>query len=200
MKLWSVLCVGLVLAIPTGVVTAAVDTLEKTAHPTRPAARIQNATAIADPPPPPAPTEPRQILALVNNVRAAHGLSTMRLNSSLNQAAQGHSAEQAAAGAIFHVAPNGTDPGDRIARTGYRFSTWGENVAAGYRNPQAVMDAWMRSSGHCRNILNPAFTELGVGYVQRQGDPSRYFDYWTQVFARPQGEPAPAGTYNPAWC
>ena len=62
------------------------------------------------------------------------------------------------------------------------------------------MNAWMTSPGHCRNILNPAFTELGVGYAQRDGDPSRYFDYWTQVFARPQGQPAPAGTYNPAWC
>ena len=62
------------------------------------------------------------------------------------------------------------------------------------------MIAWMESPGHCRNVLNPAFTELGVGYVERPDDPSRYFDYWTQVFARPAGVPSPPGVYNPAWC
>ncbi len=124
----------------------------------------------------------------------------MRLNVSLNTAAEGHSEGQAFAGSIFHIAPDGTNPGDRIASTGYQFSTWGENVAAGFRTPETVMGAWMSSPGHCRNILNPGFTELGVGYEERENDPSRYFDYWTQVFARPKGEPLPPGTYNPAWC
>ena len=200
MKLWSVLVAGLVVVLPAGVVTAEVDTLEHMASPTQPAHRMRNATPVADPPPPSAPPESLQVLSLINAERTARGLVPMRLSVSLNTAAQGHSATQAAAGTIFHVSPSGSNPGDRIAETGYQFSTWGENVAAGYRTAEAVMDAWMGSSGHCRNILNPGFTELGVGHVQRQGDPSRYFDYWTQVFARPQGEAMPAGTYNPAWC
>jgi uncharacterized protein YkwD len=200
MKLWLMLFAGLVVAVPAGAVTADFDTLDNSASPTQTADRIQNATPVAEPPPPSVAPESFQILMLVNDVRASRGLVPMRLNSALNDAAQGHSATQAAAGSIFHVTPSGSNPGDRIARTGYQFSTWGENVAAGYRNAQTVMDAWMRSPGHCRNILNPGFTELGVGYVQREGDPSRYFDYWTQVFARPQGEPLPPGTYNAAWC
>lgn len=200
MKLWPLLFAGLVVAIPAGVVTADFDTLDNSANPTQTADRIQNATPIAEPPSPSVSPESSQILALVNNERAARGLVPMRLNVLLNEAAQGHSATQAAASTIFHVTPSGSNPGDRIAQTGYRFSTWGENVAAGYRDAQSVMDAWMRSPGHCRNVLNPGFTELGVGYVQRDGDPSRYFDYWTQVFARPQGEAIPPGTYNAAWC
>ncbi len=200
MKLWSLLFAGLVLAVPAGVVTAEVDTLEHNASTTQRAERMRNATPVADPPAPSVSSESLAILALVNSERAARGLAPMRVNISLNEAAQGHSASQAAAGTIYHVSPTGSNPGTRIAQTGYRFSTWGENVAAGFRNAQSVMNAWMTSPGHCKNILNPAFTELGVGYVKRDGDPSRYFDYWTQVFARPQGQAAPAGTYNPAWC
>ena len=200
MKFWPMIFVGVVVAVPAGVVTAEIDTVVGTPSPTQQAFRIQNATPIADPPPPSFATESVQILALVNNVRTARGLVPMRLNASLNTAAQTHSAAQAASGTIFHVAPDGSNPGDRIATTGYRFSTWGENVAAGYRTAATVMDAWMSSPGHCRNILNPGLTELGVGYVTRDDDPSRYFDYWTQVFARPQDEPQPPGTYNAAWC
>ena len=200
MKFWSLLATGLVVFVPASVATADVTELDSTATTTRLAERIQNATPIADPPPPQTSAESLQILALVNNERTSRGLVPMRLNGSLNDAAQAHSAAQASVGSIFHIAPDGSNPGHRIARTGYQFSTWGENVAAGYRNANAVMAAWMRSPGHCRNILNPAFTELGVGYVKRDNDPSRYFDYWTQVFARPKGEPVPPGSYNPAWC
>lgn len=199
-KLVSMLVAALVLAVPAGVAAAEVEALEDTARSTLPANRIRNATPTADPPPPAASFEALQVLALVNNERSIRGLAPMQLNTSLNAAADGHSAVQAAAGGIFHVGPDGSNPGDRIARTGYQFSTWGENVAAGYRNASAVMTAWMNSPGHCRNVLNPAFTELGVGYVQQPGDPSRYFDYWTQVFARPKGAPQPPGSFNPAWC
>jgi uncharacterized protein YkwD len=200
MKFWSLLFAGLVVAVPAGVVTAEIDMLEHNANTTQQAERMRNATPIADPPAPSVSPESLAILALVNNERAARGLAPMQVSVLLNAAAQGHSATQAAVGTIYHVSPSGSGPGDRIAQTGYQFSTWGENVAAGYRNPQTVMNAWMKSPGHCKNILNPAFTELGVGYVNRDGDPSRYFDYWTQVFARPKGQAAPAGTYNPAWC
>ena len=199
MKFWSLLVAGVVVLVPASV-AADVAELENTATPTRAAERVENATPIADPPPPQMSGESLQILALVNNERTSRGLAPMRLDSSLNDAAQVHSAVQASAASIFHIAPDGSNPGERIARTGYRFSTWGENVAACYLDADAVMAAWMGSSGHCRNILNPAFTELGVGYVKRDNDPSRYYDYWTQVFARPSGEPAPPGSYDSAWC
>jgi uncharacterized protein YkwD len=201
MKPWSILLTALLVTVPVGVASAEFGTLEETASSTRQATRLQNATAVSGPQPPVSTPElDEQVLVLVNYERTARGLVPLQLDSSLNVAAQGHSSTQAAAGTIFHNAPDGTNPGDRISKTGYKFSTWGENVAAGFRDAEAVMIAWMESPGHCRNVLNPAFTELGVGYVERPDDPSRYFDYWTQVFARPAGVPSPPGVYNPAWC
>ncbi|MFT6289814.1 MAG: hypothetical protein ACJAR2_000399 [Ilumatobacter sp.] len=144
--------------------------------------------------------EVQDVLDLVNVERTSRGLGALKLNAKLNEAALLHSADQAFHGRIFHDSPNGTDPGQRIALQGYEFSTWGENVAAGFRSPGSVMVAWMASPGHCRNILNPAFTELGVGHVNKIDDPARFRDYWSQEFARPSGVTPPGGTYNPAWC
>ena len=67
--------------------------------------------------------------------------------------------------------------GDRIARAGGGFSRWGENVAAGYGSASSVIDAWMGSSGHRANILNPGFTHVGVAVAySASGTP-----YWTMV-------------------
>lgn len=149
------------------------------------------------PPPPPSSSEAEEILALVNHERTSRGLQPLRLEVRLNAAAQKHTTEQAALGDIYHVSSNGTGPGDRIAATGYTFSSWGENVAAGQISPDEVMTAWMNSPGHCRNILNPGYTELGVGFLETNNS---YRTWWTQKFARERGAEVPSGTYNPGWC
>ncbi len=72
-------------------------------------------------------------------------------------------------------------PPDRLAAVNYTWSAYGENVAAGQRSGTEVVSAWMNSPGHRANILNPAYTEIGVGYaVDSEGRP-----YYAQVFARP---------------
>lgn len=170
--------------------------------------RVGNPTQTAAPkapaPPPTVPstpgvsTEMQQVLDLVNAERTSRGLVPVRFSSQLNAAALAHTQRQADDGTIYHTDPrDGSSPGDRISRTGYRFSTWGENVAAGQRTPAAVVQAWMKSKGHCQNILNPAFNELGVGYVTGG---QYYNNFWTQNFARPATVARPPGTYNPAWC
>ena len=58
---------------------------------------------------------------------------------------------------------------------GLAYRTAGENIAMGYPTPQSVVDGWMNSEGHRKNILNPAFTVIGVGYVSDG-------KYWTQMF------------------
>lgn len=142
--------------------------------------------------------EMQAVLDLVNVERTSRGLVPLRLSSKLNDAAQAHTLKQAADGAIYHTDPDdGSNPGQRISRTGYLFSTWAENVAAGFATPRAVVDALMASPGHCRNILAPGVTELGVGYVTGG---VKFNQFWTQKFARPAGAPVPAGTYDPAWC
>ena len=138
-----------------------------------------------------------RILEILNAERTSRGLQPLAFESRLVDAAMAHTQHQASLGMIFHYAPDGTGPGERISATGYTFSTWGENVAAGQTSPESVMTAWMESPGHCKNILNPQFTEIGVAFFETSDS---YRTWWTQKFARPQGVPVPPGTYDPAWC
>ncbi len=66
--------------------------------------------------------------------------------------------------------------------TGYRFRTWAENAAMGYRTAEHVMSGWMNSSGHRANILRSSVTEIGLGLAYSAGG----VPYWTQVFAAPR--------------
>ncbi len=77
---------------------------------------------------------------------------------------------------MSHTGSDGSDLRARADRQGYDWSNLGENVAWGYTSPQSVVAGWLNSPGHCANIMNPTFTELGVGL---QGT------FWTQLFGRP---------------
>ncbi|MFI2206594.1 sigma-70 family RNA polymerase sigma factor [Streptomyces sp. NPDC020192] len=127
--------------------------------------------------PPTASGQVAQVIALVNQQRAAAGCAPVSENAELDKAAQGHSDDMAARSYFDHVSPDGTDPGQRITAAGYHWSTYGENIAQGQPTPQAVMDAWMNSPGHRANILNCGFKELGVGVHNGSGGP-----LWTQDF------------------
>ncbi len=209
---------GVVLALSSvvsaGSAFAATDRISGPSVAIENADRVGNATQTGVPvaPPvtaPPAPTTPgeptagvssemQRVLDLVNLERTSRGLVPLGFAPELNVAALAHTQRQAADGDIYHTDPlDGSDPGDRITRAGYAFSTWGENVAAGYRSADAVMAGWMASPGHCRNILNPAFTELGVGHVTGG---KKFGEFWTQAFARPLDVPRPPGTYDASWC
>lgn len=100
-------------------------------------------------------------------------------NAVLTDIAQAHSEDMSQRNFFDHVNPDGDGPGERIEASTYEWSTWGENIASGYRTPQEVVDGWMSSDGHCANIMNPAFTEIGVGYEPNGS-------YWTQVFGAPR--------------
>jgi hypothetical protein len=76
---------------------------------------------------------------------------------------------------------DGRSPGDRLEANGLDLINWGENIAFGYRSPDAVMLGWMQSTGHRENILYPAFTHIGVGYVNCEDG----WTYWTMVLFRP---------------
>ncbi|MEV6953060.1 sigma-70 family RNA polymerase sigma factor [Streptomyces sp. NPDC051183] len=130
------------------------------------------------PPPAPAPQgAAAQVVALVNTERAAAGCGPLKEDSQLRAAAQGHSDDMAKRDFFSHTNPDGADPGQRTTAAGYRWSTYGENIAAGQQTPQQVMDAWMKSPGHRANILNCSFKDIGVGIHQGAGGP-----WWTQNF------------------
>ncbi|WP_405667685.1 sigma-70 family RNA polymerase sigma factor [Streptomyces sp. NBC_01166] len=124
-----------------------------------------------------APSVAEEVIALVNSERAKEGCAPVSGNSSLTKAASGHSADMVARDYFSHTSPDGTDPGARITAAGYRWSTYGENIAKGQPTAAAVMDSWMNSAGHRANILNCAFKEIGIGREDSSGGP-----VWTQNF------------------
>ncbi|MFD4633510.1 sigma-70 family RNA polymerase sigma factor [Streptomyces sp. NPDC058284] len=130
-----------------------------------------------DPVPPKPSGAAGQVVALVNSERAKAGCGPVRSNGKLATAAAKHSADMAARDYFDHTSPDGTDPGDRITAAGYRWSTYGENIARGQQSPASVMDSWMKSPGHRANILNCDFKEMGVGIHNGSGGP-----WWTQAF------------------
>ncbi|MBQ0996527.1 sigma-70 family RNA polymerase sigma factor [Streptomyces sp. RK62] len=118
-----------------------------------------------------------QVVALVNKERATAGCGPLAEDSLLDKSAQEHSADMAARDFFDHTNPDGADPGQRITAAGYRWSTYGENIAMGQQTPEAVMESWMNSPGHRANILNCSFKDIGVGVHEGPGGP-----WWTQNF------------------
>ena len=105
----------------------------------------------------------------------------LRWNDALARAARAHSTDMAATGTLSHTGSRGQDLGQRLRSAGYRPQAWGENVAHGQPDAEAVMDAWLDSPGHCRNILDPAYREFGAAAAR--GEDGRR--YWTLVLAAP---------------
>ncbi|MFE4450179.1 sigma-70 family RNA polymerase sigma factor [Streptomyces sp. NPDC056796] len=125
-----------------------------------------------------APSVAEEVIALVNTERAKEGCGSVSGNALLAKAASDHSADMVARDYFSHTSPDGTDPGARITAAGYRWSTYGENIAKGQQTAESVMDSWMNSEGHRANILNCAFKEIGIGREDSSGGP-----VWTQNFA-----------------
>jgi uncharacterized protein YkwD len=82
-----------------------------------------------------------------------------------------------------HTGSNGSTFAQRITNAGYTYTAAGENIAAGYSTPTAVVESWMKSTWHCDNLMNPNYKHLGVGYSYASG--ATYRHYWTQDFGRP---------------
>jgi uncharacterized YkwD family protein len=122
-----------------------------------------------------------QVVDLTNQQRAANGCGALKVNATLAQVAQAHSADMAANNYFSHDSQNGQSPFDRMTAAGYHFSAAAENIAAGQRTPSDVVTAWMNSEGHRANILNCTYTEIGVGYATG----GSYGTYWTQDFGKP---------------
>jgi len=118
----------------------------------------------------------QQILALVNTQRSEHGCGALTASGPLNQLAENYSTEMGTENFFSHTDPAGRTPWDRARAMGIT-DLGGENIAMGQQTPQAVMAAWMNSSGHRANILDCAYHSLGVGVYYAEGGP-----WWTQDF------------------
>jgi len=151
-----------------------------------------SADAAAAPEGPQSPRE-RRMLELVNDLRrrgatcgdqAFEPSPPLAFDARLRDAARRHSEAMAEQGFFSHVAPDGREMTDRVDATGYDWAALGENIAAGRDGAEATFTQWRESPGHCRNLMNPGFTELGVGYAFSASSP--FGHYWTQNFGRPR--------------
>jgi spore coat assembly protein SafA/uncharacterized protein, YkwD family len=116
-----------------------------------------------------------EVIRLVNEARAKNGLQPLTANWELSRIARYKSQDMADNHYFSHTSPTYGTPFQMIHSFGLTYKTAGENIAYGQKTPQEVMNAWMNSSGHRANILNPNFKKIGVGY-------SPNGNYWTQEF------------------
>jgi uncharacterized protein YkwD len=135
------------------------------------------------------PGEPSQtgqaesILQLVNGARASQGIAPLRINAQLMQAAAAHSADQAHQDVLAHEGSDGSSPSDRAERTGYPSRFVGENILSrGTLHAAGAFDQWWNSPGHHDNMLNPAYSEVGIAY-DRSATTGSY--YYTMLLGSP---------------
>ncbi|WP_455717187.1 CAP domain-containing protein [Anaerosporobacter sp.] len=118
----------------------------------------------------------KEVLRLVNIERAKEGLSALTTNTTLEKAAYIRSQEIKKS--FSHTRPNGSSFSTILKEMNISYQATGENIAYGQKTPEAVVDAWMNSSGHRANIMSSKYNKLGVGcYID-----SNNVVYWTQIF------------------
>jgi uncharacterized protein YkwD len=126
----------------------------------------------------------QQVIDLTNDERRLAGLPALREAAALDNAAQGHAADQARRGYFSHVTPEGITVTQRVKKAGYK--GWGgwENIYYGWGkstgSPSAAVEGWMKSPGHRANILNRQIEEIGVGIAYDKSGKA----YFVQNFGR----------------
>ncbi len=110
-------------------------------------------------------------IALINDERVRAGIEPLQVKAALTAAALSHAQDMADTDYFAHASADGRTPQERAAEHGYT-SYRAENIARGQHSPDAVVDSWMNSEGHRRNLLNPDLDEIGLGVAERvEGGP-----------------------------
>jgi uncharacterized protein YkwD len=134
----------------------------------------------------------RRVLQLTNEARAQGrqcgrepfgAAPPLKPSPLLSRVALEHSKDMAAHDQFDHTGSDGSSPGERMTRAGYKWRMAGENIASGVTTAEAVVAGWLESPHHCENIMGPRFTQMGIAYFY---DPkSADGIYWTQEFGTP---------------
>ncbi len=134
-----------------------------------------------------------QVLARVNAARAQPrrcgdqamaAAPPLGLNSRLSAAAQAHADDMARRSYFSHTGRDGSEVGTRATRSGYAWRQIGENIAAGQMRAEEAVDGWLKSPGHCVNLMRPQYTEMGLAYTVNLASENSI--YWVQVFGTPR--------------
>ncbi len=132
------------------------------------------------------------VLAQVNALRAKAGCAPLSLNPALMAAARTHARNMAEQNFFGHTGKDGRGFAARIRAQGYSYGLAAENIAAGQPTVDRAVQAWLKSPGHRRNMLNCRFRDTGIAMVHQPDDAPlrgqsrglRY--YWVQVFGSPR--------------
>jgi len=108
---------------------------------------------------------PDKIIEYTNQYRLQEGKEPLILNDNLTQAALSKAQDMFTDNYWAHISPDGTEPWYFIAQSGYEYAHAGENLARDFKDPQSVVDAWIDSPSHRKNILESDFEEIGVAVV-----------------------------------
>ena len=126
----------------------------------------------------------KEMLQRVNTLRATGckcadkkmpPVSSLAWNTQLEDAAIRHAADMATHNRFNHVGSDGSEVDKRATDAGYKWSDIGENIAFGYFNVEKVVLGWINSPGHCKQMMNPDFKEMGA---------AQNGTYWVQVFGK----------------
>ena len=129
-----------------------------------------------DPFGPEIPADVEMFVTLMNDHRASVGCGPLTWSGDVAEVAQAHSDDMVERDFFAHENPDGASPFDRLSAAGVTYSRAAENIAWGYSSAQAVLDGWIGSDGHRRNLENCALTHHGVGLTDW---------HWTHVFVTP---------------
>jgi uncharacterized protein YkwD len=138
------------------------------------------------------PAQATRALQLVNDVRARGThcgdelfgpVPPVTLSGTLAGVALGHASDMADKNYFEHVDPAGQSPADRVRAVGYSEKLVGENIAFGPKSVDEVVQGWLDSPGHCENIMDPRFAEMGLGLAAGRAKRGLY---WVQVLAEPR--------------
>jgi uncharacterized protein YkwD len=133
----------------------------------------------------------RSLLSKINEARSAgytcgpsyfEPTKPLVWNKKLAAAATYHAKDMAEHGFLRHKGSDGNDPGERITAAGYQWSVYAENIGQGQKTPDEAVKAWLRSTRHCKNIMNPDVEEAGAALAKS----ASLRTYWTLVLATPQ--------------
>jgi len=134
-----------------------------------------------------------RVVKLVNDARAEGrkcgperftAAPSLIVSPKLNEAAAGHARDMARRKYFDHRGSNGSQPKDRVLRAGYKPRLTGENIALGPESAEEVVAGWLASPGHCANIMDSRFHDIGVGLATGR---KRGQIYWVQTFGAPAG-------------
>lgn len=118
-----------------------------------------------------------QVVELTNQERRKNGLPDLKWDPSLSKMAQVKANDMEQNNYFSHDSPTHGSPFDQMEKMDIDYSAAGENIAVGQDSPQQVVNDWMNSEGHRKNILNPEYTHIGIGFTDNE-------DFWAQEFIK----------------